>query len=797
MTETHKKKIPSWHILVLAAILLLGLILRIIYLGEIRDIPDFSYPGLDSAYHIYWARGMVTGDWSAFEGREDPLLYRYPYYRPPGYAYFLSSVYLISGMGPLWPRLIQFGLGLGSILLIFYLARRLFDEITGLISALMASFYWIFIYYEGELAGVSWAVFLSLLFVILLNRSALLWSFTRCLLTGLVLGVLAIFRPNALLLYPISVLWIYLVYRYRGDKPRPLLSAAVLLLGIIIAILPVTIRNYVVSGEFVPIATNAGISLGVANNEFTDGTTHFIPGIGNIGTPYDWPRIVRGLSHDLGRHLPHQEASNYLSRQAIQFAWHNPGRFFRLLGRKTLLFWGPIEIRNLKEIHYARIHSPLLRLLPGNFSLILALAVLGIIIIILTTPWKNRGQVYPLLFCRGTENRNGISPPYPLTQTDGKIAKGRLDPYLLIIFIGGYFLSMVPFAAAARYRVPIIPFLIILGAFGIRMFVGLLMERKWCLTGVLTAVGVVFYFILSINFSGFAPSPEKWHYDRGLARLQAGRYQDAVMEFDRALEYKPDYGSAYTNRGVALSQGGDRVAAIVSYRRALALAPDSPRPLKNLADALLEQGDNAEAMILYRRALKLAPGYSGIACDLARALLKDGKDDEAIACYQEVLRNDPDDIRAHLGLGNLLLERNHPIAARGHYQHILKINPGSVTARYNLGNLLILEGRIEEGIACYREVIRRDKYHIDARNNLGVQLARQGRGEEAARHLLEAIRIDPEDPAAYYNIAIVLAGAGKNDEAVPYLEKVLELSPDYEPARRALAVLGKRYNSKR
>jgi len=755
MTKTLKNKRIPWNTTLLVIILLLGLLLRIIYLGERWDSPDFTHPGLDSAYHIYWARGMATGDWSAFEGREDPMIYRYPYYRPPGYAYFLSIIYFISGMGPLWPRLVQFGLGLGSILLAFYLARRLFDKITGLIAAFLASFYWIFIYYECELAGVSWAIFLSLLSVLLLIRSASRRSMTNFFFTGLVLGVLAIFRPNALILYPVSVFWIFLVSRHRIDKPQILLPAASLLLGIVIAILPVTIRNYVVAGEFVPIATNAGISLGVANNDFSDGTTHFIPGIGNIGTPYDWPRIVRGLSHDLGQHLTHGEASNYLSRQAIGFAWRNPGRFLYLLGRKTLLFWGPIEVRNLKEVHYARIHSPLLRFLPGNFTLILTLALLGVISI-LTLP----RQI----------NRN-------------------LDPYLIILFIGGYFISMVPFAAAARYRVPVIPFLIVLGAFGIRRFLGLLLERKWGRGATLASSGVVLYIILSINFSGVSPAPEKWHYDRGLARLESGEYQGSVREFSRALEYKPDYGAAYTNRGVALSKSGDPAAAISSYRRALALEPDSPRPLKNLADALLDQGETAEALILYQRALNLAPGYSGIACDLARALSSDGREEEAIVCYQAILRSDPESIRAHLGLGNLLLARNQSNAARGHYQEALKINPGSSNARYNLGNLLIEEGLTEEGMACYREVIRRDPEHIDARNNLGVQLAIGGNGEEATVYLLEAIRIAPRDPAAYFNLAVILTGTGKNSEAIPYLEKVLELSPKFEPAHRALAAI--------
>ena len=141
-----------------------------------------------------------------------------------------------------------------------------------------------------------------------------------------------------------------------------------------------TARNYLVGNEFVPLTTNLGVSLAVANNEITDGATHVIPGIGDVGTPFAWPRIVRQLERKLGRRLSHSDASRYLTGQALRFIGENPGRFARLLWRKSLLFWGPVEIRNLKEIHYARSNSPVLRIIPGNFSLVMALAVVGIMI---------------------------------------------------------------------------------------------------------------------------------------------------------------------------------------------------------------------------------------------------------------------------------------------------------------------------------------------------------------------------------------------------------------------------------
>ncbi|MDP8235022.1 MAG: glycosyltransferase family 39 protein, partial [Candidatus Erginobacter occultus] len=200
--------------------LAVALLSRGIYLAEIRDTPEFSHPGLDAAYHIYWARGLAEGDWTAFEGREDPQLYRFPYYRPPGYAFFLTLVFRFCGYAPLWSRLFQFGLGLGSVLLVSRLGRRFFDDLTAFLAALGTAVYWIFIYYEGELVGVAWAVFLILFFAELLARAAVRGKFIFYLLAGAILGVLVLFRPNALLLFPAGVVWAAWPIRKRAGGRR-------------------------------------------------------------------------------------------------------------------------------------------------------------------------------------------------------------------------------------------------------------------------------------------------------------------------------------------------------------------------------------------------------------------------------------------------------------------------------------------------------------------------------------------------------------------------------------------------
>ena len=44
---------------------------------------------------------------------------------------------------------------------------------------------------------------------------------------------------------------------------------------------------------------------------------------------------------------------------------------------------------------------------------------------------------------------------------------------------------------------------------------------------------------------------------RGLAFMDSGNPQDAINDFDRALEINPDYGVAYLSRGTAHSEAGN------------------------------------------------------------------------------------------------------------------------------------------------------------------------------------------------------------------------------------------------
>ena len=72
-------------------------------------------------------------------------------------------------------------------------------------------------------------------------------------------------------------------------------------------------------------------------------------------------------------------------------------------------------------------------------------------------------------------------------------------------------------------------------------------------------------------------------YNKGTSLAKLGKYEEAIVYFDKALEINPDNVEALNNTGVALAKLGKYKEAIECYDKALKLAPGDSDILKNRA----------------------------------------------------------------------------------------------------------------------------------------------------------------------------------------------------------------------
>jgi tetratricopeptide (TPR) repeat protein len=593
---------------ILFGLLLLGALLRGLYLSEFVHYPDFKVPHVDADFHNYWARGLAFQQWTPPAGNPDPLIRTTPFFRPPGYPYYLALIYKLTGPGYLWPRILQMILGLLNVFLAFLLASRYFGRVCGLIFAGMMSTYWIFIFFEGEFQEPVLMVLLVLLAAMLLMDWADRRRPLQALIAGVLIGLAGLIRPNSLLLLPAVLLWMaWILWRRTGRIERRTLgvSAGAVLLAAFLVILPATLRNWIVAHDFVPISSNGGINLYIGNNERADGIVRgALPDIGVLDTCYDWPEIVGNIERKLGRSLTHSEVSDYFTRGALRWMEGHPLRVVGLLWRKTLLFWGPLEPQDNKEVDEDRKAAPVLRFLPWSFALALGLGAAGLIIYL----WERR---------RGRAGRDLPRPGEDRSAPAGVERQWELVVLLLLVVLVWY-VSYLPFAVCSRYRVPVIPVLLLLGAFLLQRLVRRLAEHDYRTSGIYLGALAVCLIPAHINFARYENSPARWHYQRGSAYIALGRPTEAMREFQEAIRYDPGYVSVYNDLGATLASGRRYEESIPYFRESIRLEPGNPQAHSNLAAAYEVTGRLEQSLAEYQEALRWKPGYTRAAEGIRR-----------------------------------------------------------------------------------------------------------------------------------------------------------------------------------
>lgn len=585
-----------WILSSLVLILLLGGLLRGMYLQERVREPDFRYPLVDAKFHYHWARGLATGDWTPPADEPDPRIQQIPFFRPPGYPYVLAGIFKLTGPGYLWPRIIQMALGLLSALLAYRLARTYLGVAAGLIAALLMATHWVFIFFEADFQEPAFLVLLLLVLLELLmtwrGRAPLRLAFGA----GLLVGLMALLRPNALALLPAAAIWTWWVHR-RRRQGRWGATWIALAAGTAIAVSPATIRNWVVAQDFVPISSNGGLNLYIANRDGADGTVKAtLPGIGKLDTCFDHPGIVANVQRQLGRRMKDSQVSDYFAGEARHWVIRHPLKALSLTVRKSLLFWGPLEVDDNKPIHPERESSPVLRSIPTSFAALLALGLMGVLVV----GWDAR------------RNRSARREASPLAPESAELVA------LMVLFMAAWFASFLPFAVLSRYRTPLVPLLILLGALFLQRIGQVLAARDLRRVGIWLGLLLAAFLLAHPNYAGYQPSRARWHYQRGLVQRQLHRMDQSIAELQAAVRYNPRYPAALNDLGAALLSQR-RVAEGLRYLEdAVRLDPQSASAQFNLAAAFELSGDHEQSRVHYAEALRLDPNDRGAQAGLQR-----------------------------------------------------------------------------------------------------------------------------------------------------------------------------------
>ena len=90
--------------------------------------------------------------------------------------------------------------------------------------------------------------------------------------------------------------------------------------------------------------------------------------------------------------------------------------------------------------------------------------------------------------------------------------------------------------------------------------------------------------------------------NRGYAVYSKYDGSDPLADLNRAIELRPNFAHAYNTRGCIYMTRGQADLAIADFGRAIALQPDYPRAYRNRANVLMKKGHVREAFADFERA---------------------------------------------------------------------------------------------------------------------------------------------------------------------------------------------------
>ncbi|MBB5340721.1 tetratricopeptide repeat protein [Tunturiibacter gelidoferens] len=271
------------------------------------------------------------------------------------------------------------------------------------------------------------------------------------------------------------------------------------------------------------------------------------------------------------------------------------------------------------------------------------------------------------------------------------------------------------------------------------------------------------------------PKDTHAYYDWGIALDSEGKQEEAIAKYQKTVELDPKYVNAYYNWGIALHSEGKHEEAIAKYQKTVELDPKYVNAYYNWGIALHSEGKHEEAIAKYQKTVELDPKYVNAYYNWGMALDGEGKHEEAIAKYQKTVELDPKYVNAYYNWGNALNNEGKHQEAIAKYQTAIELDPKYAFAYYNWGTALNNEGKYEEAIAKYQKAVELDPKYAFAYNNWGVALNGEGKYEEAIAKFRKAVELDPKNAFAYGNWGRALQRMGKKREAAEKFAKQKEL----------------------
>ncbi|MGI5482249.1 tetratricopeptide repeat protein [Streptomyces lavendofoliae] len=260
---------------------------------------------------------------------------------------------------------------------------------------------------------------------------------------------------------------------------------------------------------------------------------------------------------------------------------------------------------------------------------------------------------------------------------------------------------------------------------------------------------------------------------RGRALHDAGRYDEALADFDRAIGLGAS-ARAYTGRALAHRARGDFDRALEDHDRAVESAASPVRPLAHRGETYRRTGRYAEALADLDRVVALDPAWVWPRASRAQVQHALGRPAEALADLDIALSLDPDHRWSRVRRAQVRRALGDVAGALRDLDHAQALAPADPWILGERGEALRAAGRHADAVAAYTRALDLDPGYAWALGSRALAHEALGDPAEALADLDRALAMDPRYAWAAEQrerIATAAALAGSNAEAGPNSEQ--------------------------
>lgn len=253
-------------------------------------------------------------------------------------------------------------------------------------------------------------------------------------------------------------------------------------------------------------------------------------------------------------------------------------------------------------------------------------------------------------------------------------------------------------------------------------------------------------------------------YQRGVANMQLQKFADAAADFEKALEASSEHLGALMGAADAYSAAGRPEEALRMYDRAIRANPNNPLVYNNRGMYLQQQKRWQDATADFTRALELDPNYFYALTNRGFALLESGDPQAAETDFTASLRANPNQPSVYSMRGAARLAQGRIQEALQDYNRVLEQTPGNAVAMADIGFAKFFAGDYSGALQSFEQAMQQDSSlrYLAPWRFFAMELT--GRGDAARQQFASQIERAPDRRDWTDSLVAYLAGSLSADE---------------------------------